>query len=249
MTQEEFEAKYVNKIHCADCLDLMKDWPDGCVDLVIIDPPYNLGKNYGPESNDNLPSRDYWEWFSALAFQLARVLKAGYLYMSHSDKGIYEAKPLLDKTSLRYQQTLVWWGKNGYSMQLHRKTWSYRHELILFYEKPEALPLLAGEPGYWYTSVIEASRPQSNFTDGRCHPTQKPLLLYWTLLRRTPGDIVLDCCCGSGTTCVAAKKLGRRFIGIDISSEYCRIARERLKAVDTGVPVKEARIGQQPLFA
>jgi site-specific DNA-methyltransferase (adenine-specific) len=54
--------------------------------------------------------------------------------------------------------------------------------------------------------------------------------------------------CGSGTTCVAAKKLGRQYIGVDIRPEYCEIARERLRALDTGVPVKEARKGQIPLF-
>jgi DNA modification methylase len=63
------------------------------------------------------------------------------------------------------------------------------------------------------------------------------------------GDIALDIFSGVGTTCVAAKLLGRRYIGIDISEEYCQIARQRLEAVDTGVPVKEQRKGQQALFA
>ena len=61
-------------------------------------------------------------------------------------------------------------------------------------------------------------------------------------------DLVFDPMSGSGTTCVAAKMLGRRYIGIDISEEYCQIARQRLEAVDTGVPVKEQRNGQQALF-
>ena len=61
-------------------------------------------------------------------------------------------------------------------------------------------------------------------------------------------SVVLDCCNGVGSTCVAAKMLGRRYIGIDISPEYCKIAEERLRAVDTGVPVKEARAGQKALF-
>ena len=63
-----------------------------------------------------------------------------------------------------------------------------------------------------------------------------------------PDDVVLDIFSGSGTTCVAAKMLGRRYIGIDISEEYCNIARQRLEAVDTGVPVKEAQKGQGALF-
>ncbi len=63
-----------------------------------------------------------------------------------------------------------------------------------------------------------------------------------------PDDIVFDPMCGSGTTPKMASKLGRRYIGIDISSEYCETARQRLEAVDTGVPVKEQKKGQRPLF-
>ena len=86
--------------------------------------------------------------------------------------------------------------------------------------------------------------------ENRQHPTQKPLgVMKWILERYSePGQLIVDPFCGSGTTCVAAKMLGRRYIGIDISEEYCQIAKDRLRAVDTGVPVKEARAGQRALF-
>ena len=238
----------LNKIICGDCLEVMKDWPDNCVDLVVTDPPYNLGKNYGPTCNDKMPEKKYWKWFKDVFKQLYRISRDGYLYFSHSDRGTYKAQPIIIRLGYKYKQTLIWWGKNGYSMSLHRKTWSYRHEAILFFEKGEAPPLEAGDPGMWYTSVIEVPRPQSNFKEGRCHPTQKPIKLYSTLIQRTPGQLVFDPFCGSGTCCVAAKLLGRNYIGIDISEGYCKIARMRIKAVDTGVPVKEQLKGQMGLF-
>jgi site-specific DNA-methyltransferase (adenine-specific) len=81
------------------------------------------------------------------------------------------------------------------------------------------------------------------------HIAEKPIDLIVTLLGVTPPDtLIVDPFCGIGTTCRAAQLTGRRFIGIDISEQYCQIARERLKAVETGVPVKEARQGQKALF-
>jgi DNA modification methylase len=82
------------------------------------------------------------------------------------------------------------------------------------------------------------------------HPCAFPLELPVRLIKSftDPGAIILDPYCGSGTTCVAAKKLGRKYIGIDRSEEYCQIARDRLEAVDSGVPVQEARKGQMAMF-
>ena len=76
----------------------------------------------------------------------------------------------------------------------------------------------------------------------RVHPTQKPLPLIKRIIERhsDPNDLILDPFLGSGTTAVAAKQLGRRFIGIEISDEYCKIATQRL--VDTGVTSKANRI-------
>ena len=214
-------------IYHGDCLELLPQMAK--VDLVLTDPPYNLNKHYGKNSNDNLQESIYWPWLTSIFEECFKLMDDGYMYLSHSDKGIYRAKPAIEELGFKYLQTLVWWGKNGYSMQMSRKTWSYRHELILFLEKGEPSPLIAGEPGMWYTSVIEAARPQSNFKDGRYHATQKPLKLYLTLLQRTPGNIVLDPFLGSGTTLVAAKQLNRKAIGIEIEEKYCEIAANRLR--------------------
>jgi len=82
------------------------------------------------------------------------------------------------------------------------------------------------------------------------HPCPKPIgPIRWLVNRLSnENDIVEDPMCGEGTTCVAAKMLGRQYIGIDISEKYCEIARMRLKVVDTGVPVVEQKIGQKGLW-
>jgi site-specific DNA-methyltransferase (adenine-specific) len=83
------------------------------------------------------------------------------------------------------------------------------------------------------------------------HPALFPEALATDHIRSwsNPNDIVLDPMNGSGTTCKMAKLLDRRFIGIDISPDYCKIAEERLRTIDTGVPVQEARKGQMSLYA
>lgn len=204
---------------------------NGSIPLVVTDPPYNIGKKYGSKTNDNRPETEYWDWFEKVFRQVWRVMMEGYLYMSHSDRGVYEAKPILENIGFDYIQTLIWWGKNGYSMQLHRKSWSYRHEPILFMQKGNPSVLEFGEKGMWYTSVLDVPRPQSNFKEGRFHPTQKPVKLYRNLIQRTPGNIVLDPFIGSGTTAIACIGLGRHYIGFDIESKNCEISKKRLSQV------------------
>lgn len=213
-------------IYCGDCEEILPKLSK--VDLVVTDPPYNIGKKYGSKTSDSRDPEEYWKWFQDVFVFVFDLLSDGYLYLSHSDKGVYIAKPSLETIGFEYLQTLIWWGRNGYSMQLHRKSWSYRHEPILFMQRGNPPVLEAGVPGMWYTSVIEAPRPQSNFKEGRCHPTQKPVKLYKSLIARTPGQIILDPFMGSGTSLLAAKELGRKAIGIEIEEKYCEVAAKRM---------------------
>ena len=219
----------LDTVICGDCLDVMRDMPDGCIDLIVTDPPYNLGKDYGDFSDDSLTDSEYWAWIGSVFDAIYRVLRDGsYLYTSHSDKGMFDLYYLLKMIGFSFLQMIVWHGPNGYSMQRARKTWSYRHEPILIFEKGDALPLLEHE-GVWYTSVIKAARPQTNFKDKRIHPTQKPLDLYYKIIDRTPGDIVFDPFVGSGTSAIAALRADRHFYGCDINPEYVKLANERIE--------------------
>ena len=144
--------------------------------------------------------------------------------------------------AIRKGKNAIVWGANNYTMPPSR-CW-------LVWEKPY-FPTMSDNELAW-TSFDKPSKSFRNNRIGNVngHPTEKPLgLMLWCVENYSqPIGLILDPFCGSGTTCVAAKMLGRRYIGIDISEKYCEIARMRLEAVDTGVPVAEAKAGQMGLF-
>lgn len=225
----------VNQVICGDCRSIMAEWPDGCVDLVLTDPPYGIG-----ESNRKNLSR------SVLA--------------KNTDYGDYQwdRKKLSDETvreMVRVSRDQIIFGGNYYGGILGDTS------CYIVWDKDNGENDFADCELAW-TSFKKATRKVKWRWHGmlqepgypkekRVHPTQKPLgVARWILERYSkPTDVILDPCCGSGTFCIAAKQLGRNYIGIDISEDYCRIARERLAACDSGVPASEARAGQQSLFS
>jgi site-specific DNA-methyltransferase (adenine-specific) len=258
----------INQIVTGDCLEVLRDWPDKSVDLVVTDPPYGhnnndddliarwevaLGiskeaaatrpiANDGPEAN---------ELFRLVLTQLRRILKPGCCCCCCCGGG-GGPDPQFARWSLWMNEVfsfkqMVVWDKGPMGMG-----WHYRrsYETVLIGEVP-------GAACKWYggNDTENIIRPgdygiRKIIPNSKQHPTQKPLELAMHFIRihSEPQDVVLDPFCGHGWTCIAAKMLGRRFIGIDIWPAYVEIARERLRAVDTGVPVKEARAGQMPLF-
>ena len=217
----------INQIVCGDCLEVMKDWPDNCVDLVLTDFPYGVGIEYDtfvdtPENVKALVHKAMPE--------LLRVSRRLVLTCATRQQCFYPEPTWV----------LCWLNRAG----CYCNPWGFTcWQPILVYGKDPYLEHRMGSR----PDVIEHS--ESSEKNG--HPCPKPIMFWKKLLLRCSvdaNDLILDPFCGSGTTCVAAKMLGRRYIGIDISPEYVKISRERLAAIDTGVPVKEARAGQQALF-
>ncbi len=236
MTQEEFEAKYVNQIVCGDCLDVMKDFPDKCVDLVLTDPPYGIDLDYDVYA-DTLENLRLIAQASVPEFR--RVATRAIVFTGIRAVWVWPASDWLFSYAWRTTGCYGQYGVNQWTPVL-----CYGKDLPGFgsvngvIKSNLAYFADGGDTGFSRHEIVEN------------HPCPKPRKIMDYMVKRfsNPGDLILDPFCGSGTTCVAAKKLGRRFIGIEISEQYCQIARERLKAVDTGVPVKEARKGQKALF-
>jgi DNA modification methylase len=201
----------------------MADWPDGCVDLVLTDPPYGIGdwNNRGINADRAFSYADNQQWDKAITAKHISLI-------------------------LKVSKNQIIWGANHFLELLHNTkqifVWNKGLRKMHFNDCELA----------WCSQFKEACRVfdyHVSLNRNKLHPTQKPLaLMVWCLEFLPEADLILDPFCGSGTTCVAAKKLGRRYIGIDISPEYCEIARKRLEAIDTGVPAKEAQAGQMALF-
>lgn len=222
----------INQIIQGDCLEVMKDWPDNCVDLVLTDPPYGIGENNQQNlSREKLaPCTDYGEYkwdtsrVSRHHIDAVRRVSCHQVIFGGNYYGIGPASCYI-----------IWNKDNGQNdfADCELAWTSFRSAVRMVTYR-------------WNGMLQEPGHPKEH----RVHPTQKPLpVMEWIVDRYSSSvNLILDPFCGSGTTCVAAKKLGRNYIGIDISPEYCQVARERLRSVETGVPVKERRAGQMPLF-
>lgn len=229
----------INKIICGDCLDIMRDMPKRCIDLCLTDPPYGIGADSAMHKQSGMrPGRaaaaksDYPDTnWDADPFDLIQFQSICWCSRDQIVFGFNHFSDIFPPSSC----AIVWDKNNG--------TNNFADCEIAWGSFKTAARLVK----YTWNGMIQEDMGNKEV---RYHPTQKPLgVMMWILQRYSkPNDLIFDPFCGSGTTCVAAKRLGRRYIGIDISEEYCQIARDRLAAEELGLTVKEMKKGQQSLF-
>ena len=252
MNQKQFNKKYANKIICGDCLDVMKDWPDGCVDLVLTDPPYGTT---ACKWDSIIPLEPMWE-------QLKRLVKLDRAVVLTASQPFTTTLISSNKKDFAFSWV---WDKcfAGNYVQAKRQPLKVHEDVVVFCftgkqpiyfpqmmkreipiekgsnKQGKAIPIaitvaskVYGKTKRIYMTKHPISIIKFNIRKERgFHPTQKPTALMKYLIKTytNEDELVLDFTCGSGTTCVAAKMLGRNYIGVDISEEYCDIARQRLK--------------------
>jgi len=200
--------KYLNKIIQGDCLEIMKQMPDKCVDLIVTDPPYGMDfqSNYRQVKHEKIANDiEFPLWIFEEFKRIAR-------------NGIYIFCRWDNLPSVPPPKSVIAWVKNNWSMGDLKHEHGRQWEACLFY------PQENHEFTKRIPDVIVANR-----TGNELHPTQKPVELLKTIISANVGQIVFDPFAGSGTTAVACKELGRDYIGIEISQKYCDIANERLK--------------------
>ena len=215
----------IDTVICGDCLEVMRGMDDNSVDLVLTDPPYGIGMEYDVYDDTD---ENWTKMFLDLIPMIKRISSMAILPCCQIKKlpFIYAHHP---------PDWLICWykGSPGHRAYVGFNDW----EPLLVYGKTKGTQM----HDYFQCSPTP-------FDNG--HPCPKPI--YWAewLIKRTTneGDIVFDCFAGSGTTCLASKKLNRRYIGIDLSQKYCEIARNQLLGYETGVSIHDTQKGQMALW-
>jgi len=251
------ETDILDRTLNGDILKMLEFVPDSFADLIIIDPPYNLSKNFNGMKFASRSQESYGEYLATWFPQVCKKLKPnGSLYMCGDWKCTSSLQRALEK-ELTVLNRITWQREKGRGA---KSNWKNGMEDIWFavknpdeyYFDVEAVKLkrkvLApykadGKPKDWneeengnfritYPSNFwdDISVPFWSMPENTDHPTQKPEKLYAKLILASsrPGDIVFDPFLGSGTASVVAKKLGRRFCGIEQNEEYCLWAEKRL---------------------
>jgi modification methylase len=238
----KFPKDYLNKIICGDAVKLMKEIPDGAVDLVITSPPYNLKNSTGngmkdgrggkwanaalqngySHHNDCMPHEEYVKWQRDCLSEMLRIISDnGAIFYNH--KWRVQGGLLQDRQDIvsgfPVRQIIIWRRKGGLNFNAGYFLPTYE----VFY--------LIAKPKFKLTPKANAHGDIWEFTQemNNDHPAAFPVDLINRVVSSTSAKVVLDPFMGSGTTAISAINFKRDFIGIDISPEYCGMAKKRIK--------------------
>lgn len=220
----------LNTITLGDSYKLIKSIPDKSIDLIIIDPPY-LFDNFGGGcfGNERKKNRKEIEnirkgYDYSILKELNRVLKKTNIYIFCSKSQLKDYFNIYAEENI---DLLVWHKTNPIPAIAN----NYLSNLeYCFFAREKGIKVHCT---YKTGSKVYQSAINKDDKEKYKHPTIKPLPLIKNLILNSSneGDIVLDCFSGSGTTCVAAKELGRKFVGIEIDPEYHKISIDRLNGI------------------
>lgn len=247
-----------NKIILGDLFKVLDYLPDNFIDLLFIDPPYNLTKNFNQLNFKQRDHEYYEEWIDSWMKQMIRLLKPNSSVYICCD---WKSSAAIFNVGRKYfipQNRITWEREKGRGA---KSNWKNCLEDIWFFTKSNRYTfniddvkmkrkVIApyrdknGKPKDWNENIngnFRITHPSNVWTDisipfwsmpeNTKHPTQKPekLLAKIILASSNPGDMVFDPFLGSGTTAVVAKKLGRNYSGVEIDEYYGCLAEKRLE--------------------
>lgn len=215
-----------------DLFNVIDQIPDNSIDLLNTDPPYMILDEKWDTFVNKENFLDFTEkWLKAV---IPKVKDTGRIYISFSQWFQYDFYNILLKNNFFdfiFKQNIIWYYKNN-NQPSNRKEYRYMYEPIFYLYGKNAKPLnfTADTYGETQQNVWEIASPQSNFTEGKVHPAQKPIELYKRIIQTGSfeNDSVLDCFAGSGTTGMICKQLKRNCILIEKDSDNIQIIRGRI---------------------
>ncbi|MDI6850159.1 MAG: site-specific DNA-methyltransferase [Candidatus Saccharicenans sp.] len=250
-----------NRTICQDVFEALDYLPPAFVDLVFVDPPYNLNKTFNLTAFKAMESDRYERWLESWVIKMLPLLKPRASIYICGDWKSSGAIFNVARKYFRIQNRITWEREKGRGA---RRNWKNCSEDIWFctlsddyYFNVEAVKIKrrvlapyrdsSGQPKDWrqeeegrfrvtHPSNIwfDLTVPFWSMPENTDHPTQKPekLLARIILASSRPGDLVFDPFLGSGTTSVVAKKLGRRYLGVEVDEYYCCLAEKRLELAE-----------------
>lgn len=263
----EIPKEYINKIIVEDSEEVLKKLPDNCIDLIFTSPPYNFGLEY-ENHKDGINWNEYFNKLFRIFKECIRVLKYGgrivvnvqplfsdYIPIHHiisnffmENKLIWKGEILWEKHNYNCKYT-AWGSWKSPSNPYLKYTWEFLEIFskgtLKHYGKYSNADITADEFKKWVYAKWDIT-PEYNMKKYG-HPAMFPEELAERVIKLFSfrGDVVLDPFNGVGTTCVVAKRLGRKYTGIDISEEYCKKAEERLRNVQIQLPLFDNKGGRE----
>ena len=249
----------LNRTIQQDVTSALNFFPAACIDLLFIDPPYNLKKNFKSNSFKAMSSDEYAEWMDAWLSKIVRCLKpTASIYIC----GDWRSSGAIERGAEKYfitRNRITWEREKGRGAKANWKNasediwyctrsekFTFNLDAVKLKRKVLAPYTSNGKPKDWNKNDdgnFRLTHPSNLWTDitvpfwsmpeNTEHPTQKPekLLAKIILASSNEGDVVMDSFLGSGTTSVVAKKMNRKYIGIELDETFACLAEKRLHSI------------------
>jgi len=257
----------VDKTINGDMFQMLDYIPDDFANLIIIDPPYNLTKNFNGVSFNSRSEKDYEKYLQSWFPIVCKKLKQnGSLYMCGDWKCTASLQRVIEE-ELTIINRITWQREKGRGAKQNWKNsmediwfavknprdYYFNIEAVMMKRRVIAPYKIDGKPKDWeeseegnfrltYPSNFwdDISIPFWSMSENTEHPTQKSEKLYAKLILASSkeGDMIFDPFLGSGTASVVAKKLNRKYCGIELNEEYCLLAEKRLEMVDSDATIQ-----------